>query len=68
MPVLNGYDTSRQIRQSIFGELYSIIPIIAMTANAMLGEREKCLDAGWMITPLNPSILICLSQKLLSGY
>jgi CheY-like chemotaxis protein len=46
MPVLNGYDTNRQIRQGIFGELYSTIPIITMTANAMLGERDKCLDAG----------------------
>jgi PAS domain S-box-containing protein len=46
MPVLNGYDTSQKIREGVLGNRYRNIPIIAMTANAMLGEREKCLAAG----------------------
>ncbi|MGK0305543.1 MAG: PAS domain S-box-containing protein [Gammaproteobacteria bacterium] len=61
MPVLNGYDTSHQIRMGIPGDQYSTIPIIAMTANAMLGEREKCLEAGmddFTIKPINLDLLV----------
>jgi CheY-like chemotaxis protein len=61
MPVLNGYDTSDQIRQGGLGKRYSNIPIIAMTANAMLGEREKCLEAGmsdYATKPINIDVLI----------
>lgn len=42
MPVLNGYRASKIIRK----ELKLDIPIIALTANAMLGEKEKCLQFG----------------------
>jgi CheY-like chemotaxis protein len=42
MPVLNGYQASQVIRQ----ELKLDIPIIALTANAMKGEKEKCLEFG----------------------
>jgi len=42
MPVMDGYMTSRKIRE----DLRSSVPIIAMTAHAMRGERERCLEAG----------------------
>ena len=43
MPVMDGLEASRRIRQSDdLNNLY----IIAMTANAMAGDREKCIDAG----------------------
>jgi signal transduction histidine kinase/DNA-binding response OmpR family regulator len=42
MPVMDGYTAARKIRN----ELRSDIPIIAMTAHAMPGEREKCLSYG----------------------
>lgn len=56
MPEMNGYEAVNVIRN----KLKSNIPIIAMTANAMAGEREKCLDMGmndYISKPIDSTLL-----------
>jgi CheY-like chemotaxis protein len=58
MPQMDGYQTIGVIRQnSLFGRL----PIIALTAKAMKGDREKCLEAGasdYLAKPVNTEQLL----------
>ncbi|MBL7701504.1 MAG: response regulator [Ferruginibacter sp.] len=57
MPVMNGLDATRHIRN----ELKSAVPVIALTANAIRGENEKCFAAGmndYLSKPFEESQLI----------
>ncbi|MCG7534779.1 hybrid sensor histidine kinase/response regulator [Pseudoalteromonas sp. OOF1S-7] len=58
MPMMDGYEATRRIRTSQAGNLQADIPIIAMTANAMQGDKQKCLDAGmddYITKPIEPT-------------
>jgi CheY-like chemotaxis protein/two-component sensor histidine kinase len=58
MPGLDGLDTIRMVRTL---EGYGGVPIIAVTAKAMQGDREKCLDAGaneYLAKPVNVDVLL----------
>jgi PAS domain S-box-containing protein len=62
MPALDGYRASKAIRtmEKTRGGATDRIPIVAMTAHAMAGEREKCLDAGMddhIAKPIDPALL-----------
>jgi PAS domain S-box-containing protein len=60
MPELDGYQTTKAIRNGRAGKQYKDVPIIAMTANAMKGDREKCLDSGmsdYLSKPLKLDLL-----------
>lgn len=46
MPRMDGFSTTREIRAGKAGQLHLDTPIIALTANAMAGDQQKCLDAG----------------------
>ena len=43
MPVMDGFETVRRLRQA---EVDTHLPVVALTANAMRGDRDACLDAG----------------------
>jgi CheY-like chemotaxis protein/signal transduction histidine kinase/HAMP domain-containing protein len=66
MPEMDGYETIRAIRQQ---EEFRALPIIALTAKAMKGDREKCLEAGasdYVAKPVKSEQLISLLRVWLS--
>ena len=46
MPQMDGFEATKRIRKGEAGDRYVDVPIIALTANAMKGDKERCVDAG----------------------
>lgn len=69
MPDMDGYEATQLIRQGNAGKSYIDVPIIAMTANAMRGDREKCLNAGmsdYLTKPIEPGAILSVLTKYLN--
>ncbi|EHU9470522.1 ATP-binding protein [Vibrio vulnificus] len=64
MPVMNGYDCARHLRYNSQKFGHSNVPIIAMTANAFSGEKEKCLSHGMSDYITKPVDSIQLIEKV----
>ena len=68
MPKMNGLEATREIRKDDSGILNSKIPIIAMTANAMKGDKEMCINAGmddYLSKPINFEVVEKMIEKWL---
>jgi PAS domain S-box-containing protein len=69
MPVMDGLEATMRIRDPRSTVCDRSIPIIAMTADAMLGDREKCLEAGmndYITKPITPQLLSERLEKWLA--
>jgi two-component system sensor histidine kinase/response regulator len=63
MPIMDGYQATREIRKD---ERLKDLPIIAMTAHAMVGDREKCMEVGmndYVSKPIEPKDLFSTLAK-----
>ncbi|MCW8945152.1 MAG: ATP-binding protein [Sedimenticola sp.] len=64
MPIMDGFEATRRIRNN---PILKEIPIVAMTANAMTGDREQCLAAGmddYLTKPVNRDELIQVLEQI----
>jgi CheY-like chemotaxis protein/HPt (histidine-containing phosphotransfer) domain-containing protein len=68
MPEMDGFEATRRIRRGEAGDSHVATPVIAMTAHAMQGDREKCLEMGmndYVSKPVDPAVLAKVLEKWL---
>ncbi len=68
MPVMDGFEATRAIRSGTSGVRNPRVPVIAMTAHAMKGDRERCLEEGmddYVSKPIVPADLVKALEKWL---
>ncbi|MDH5229912.1 MAG: response regulator [Gammaproteobacteria bacterium] len=66
MPVMDGYQATAEIRRFVNENQINPIPIVALTANALAGDREKCLASGmddFLPKPIKLDILKAMIEK-----
>lgn len=69
MPEMDGYQATQAIRAGEAGADYQLIPIVAMTANAMVGDKEKCIAAGmddYVAKPIEQTKIINILNGILA--
>ena len=69
MPEMNGFEATAAIRAAE-GQSSGGTPIIAMTAHAMKGDRERCLAGrmdDYVSKPINPTVLFDVIDRLTAG-
>lgn len=70
MPVMDGYRTTLELRQASHLKTSARVPVIALTANAMQDDRQKCLNAGmdeFLTKPINPKKLAAVLSQFLTA-
>ncbi|MHB0874786.1 MAG: response regulator [Anaerolineae bacterium] len=70
MPEMDGFEATRAIRSGQSGAPNQRVPIIALTAHAMRGDRERCLEAGmsdYLTKPIQPAQLAAGLERWLDG-
>jgi len=69
MPIMDGYEATRKIRQFSEGQTAQDVPIVALSANAVTGDEDECFSAGMndhIAKPVSQDKLIAILTKWLS--
>lgn len=69
MPIMDGFEATQTIRKSTFAHNQNNIPIVALTAHAIKGDRERCIQSGmdeYLTKPINAADLAMTLGKLLN--
>jgi PAS domain S-box-containing protein len=69
MPIMDGYEATATIRSGESTVLNPAVPLIAMTAHALVGDRQRCLSAGmndYVSKPIDPAALSAAIERMLT--